>query len=152
MWFLIRVGFFLSLQLPCQCGRAVASGTSELLSSHVHPYMLPYMFTVVECLVTLWAGRWLFPCMLLSSVRCQTALLMGWSLTYGADKWLLACMGPFVVLRVGPLQRCLAVTWTDRRHLSCVGASVCCKVGTRVKFLVVFVADRWLIFGMWFPT
>ena len=87
-----------------------------------------------------------------SGVDLGVVLLCKFSVAWGAGIWLLACMGPFVVLRVGPLQRCLAVTWTDRRHFSCVGAIVCLQVGTRVKFVVVFVAGEWLTFGMWSPT
>ena len=67
---------------------------------------------------------------------------------WGAGILLLACMGPFVVLQVGPLLRCLTVTWTGIRHLSRVGAPVCLQVGTRGKFVVVFVAGEWLISGM----
>ena len=107
-----------------------------------------------EMLVLCALSRWLWS-RVLSSVwvlawisGLSSRVLAAW----GAGILLLACIGPFVVLQVGPLLRCLTVTWTGIRHLSRVGAPVCLQVGTRGKFVVVFVAGEWLISGMRSPT
>ena len=110
--FHVSSNYFL-LKMPCHIWG------KQMFFSCVDSFMFLEMTTLVECLFTFGAGKWLLS-RVSPFMSIQMATLNKCLVTLGAGKWLLTCMGPFMCLQITTAFECLVTLVAGKWLLSCV--------------------------------